>query len=171
MHISRVGSVFITVSIAIERYLSVCQQTSEHRFKSLLIPIAVTSAVIYNIPKFFELETVENDPVNTVIANKNYTVSSAKHEQLNNISKENEVLEELGYRGTPLRLNHWYYVLYVFWSKILFVEIIPWITVIILNFCIWRKIKEFQRTRRALLRKEDGKLSNIMINNAQSIIL
>ena len=55
-HIGRVGSVFVTVSVTIERYYSVCRPTSEFRFKWLLIPLPIICAFMYNIPKFFELE-------------------------------------------------------------------------------------------------------------------
>jgi len=159
--------VLITVAIAIERYVSVCKPTADHGWKSLLIPIPVTFSIIYNIPKFFELETIDVDAVhfnksqNTTTANDELNISNYTNE---NLSYVNEYLNhddsydeyELGYRGTPLRLNHWYIVIYVFWSKFLLVEIIPWVTVIILNVCIWRKIQEFQRVRRSALRKEIG---------------
>jgi hypothetical protein len=166
-HIGRVGSVFITVAIAIERYVSVCKPTSDNSWKSLLIPIPVAFSIIYNVPKFFELETIDIDSVNfnksrnTITTNEepntsNYTHEKAPYvtEDLNHEYAYDEY--ELGYRGTPLRLNHWYIVIYVFWSKFLLVEIIPWVTVIILNVCIWRKIQEFQRVRRSALRREIG---------------
>ena len=165
-HIGRVGSVFITVSITIERYLSVCHPTSAHCGKSLLLPIPVAFAIIYNIPKFFELEAIDAN-VSNAVPNRNDTDINidpiTPNSIIENISYADYdinvtyIIEDLGYRGTPMRLNPWYTLLYVFWSKFLLVEIIPWVTVIILNYRIWRQIREFQRARRSNLGKESGK--------------
>ena len=57
-----------------------------------------------------------------------------------------------GYRTTGLRKNRWYIIFYVFWSKFILVEIVPWVTVIILNIFTWRKIRQFQVNRDRLLR-------------------
>ena len=155
-HIGRVGSVFVTVAITVERYLSVCYPNIECRGKSLLVPIPLIFAIIYNLPKFFELEaTPKNDENGNKIFNQstNYNIFYEDHYQ-ENIT---QYVEDIGYRGTALRLNHWYVVLYVFWSKFLFVDILPWVTVIVLNICIWRKIRDFRRFRRETLRKQDGK--------------
>ena len=155
-HIGRVGSVFVTVAITVERYLSVCYPNLECRGKSLLVPIPMIFAIIYNLPKFFELEaTPQNDENGNKIINQsiNYEIYYDDQYQKN----ITHVVEDIGYRGTALRLNHWYVVLYVFWSKFLLVDIFPWITVIVLNICIWRKIKDFRRFRRETLRKHDGR--------------
>ena len=52
-----------------------------------------------------------------------------------------------GYRTTWLRNNWWYIIFYVFWSKFILVELIPWFTVIILTISTSRKMKEFQVMR------------------------
>ena len=56
-----------------------------------------------------------------------------------------------GYRTTWLRNNRWYIIFYVFWSKFILVEIVPWITVIILTTFTWKKIRQFQINRTSLL--------------------
>ena len=147
--------------------------TSDDGFKSYLIPISVISSIIYNIPKFFEIETVNQDTFNA-ISNETHTTTDADLEKVTvRIENENypEVfgnetifIEDLGYRGTPMRLNHWYYVVYVFWSKFILVELAPWFTLIVLNYCIWKKIKEFQQTRRTALGIQTGTYFNEMIN-------
>ena len=158
----------MTVAIAIERYLSVCMPTSNHECKSYLIPISVVLSILYNIPKFFELETVDHDTYNdnaTTIEDadlENFTLRFENENYLEVV--RNETIDDLGYRGTPMRLNHWYYVLYVFWSKFLLVELGPWLTLIELNYCIWKKIKEFQRTRRTALGIDNGTYFDKMIN-------
>jgi hypothetical protein len=70
-----------------------------------------------------------------------------------NMSKTNTSNVEINdcknkyYVITKLRKNHWYIILYVFGSEVIFVEILPWITVIILNLLTWRSIKTFQQNR------------------------
>ena len=157
-HIGRVGSVFCTVAVTVERYLSVCHPNMECRGKCLLVPVPIILSIIYNIPKFFELEATPrfDEKGNKNIHQSNETFYDDQY-QIN----VTQVVEDIGYRGTALRLNHWYVVLYVFWSKFLLVEIFPWVIVIALNVCIWRKIKEFKRIRRETLRKDEGnKLRN-----------
>ena len=60
-----------------------------------------------------------------------------------------------GMRATALRQNEWYIIFYVVCSKLLLVELLPWLTVIALNIWSWRKIVVFQRTRQATLKKGD----------------
>ena len=78
-------------------------------------------------------------------------------DDLSNITEYYDVADDLGYHATTLRQNYWYVVLYVFWSKFIFVDIIPWVTVIVLNFSICKQMQEFRRTRRAALGKDSGK--------------
>ena len=83
-------------------------------------------------------------------------------DDVSNITEYYDVPDDLGYHATKLRQNYWYVVLYVFWSKFIFVDIIPWITVIVLNFSICKQIQEFQRIRRTALGKDSG-------NNVKSL--
>ena len=134
------------------------------RGKCLLVPIPVGLAIIYNIPKFFELEATTKNYEKANESNYQLITNETFYDDHNQINLTQEI-EDIGYRGTALRLNHWYVVLYVFWSKFLLVEIIPWVTVIVLNVCIWKKIKEFKRIRRETLRKEEGNFSFLFISN------
>ena len=56
-----------------------------------------------------------------------------------------------GLRATPMRSNRWYIIFYSVLSKLLLVEIIPWVAVIVFNYLIWKKIREFQARRERLL--------------------
>ena len=53
--------------------------------------------------------------------------------------------------ATALRKNEFYIIFYVVISKVVLIEIIPWLTVITLNLLTWKKMKSFQRKREALL--------------------
>ena len=55
-HIGRVGSVFVTVSVTIERYFAIVHPLKHFRGKKYLLYVPVACAVVYNIPKFFEFQ-------------------------------------------------------------------------------------------------------------------
>ncbi|TRY71962.1 hypothetical protein TCAL_01149 [Tigriopus californicus] len=55
-HIGRVGSVFVTTSVTIERYFAIVHPLKHFSAKKFLLLISAILAVLYNIPKFYELE-------------------------------------------------------------------------------------------------------------------
>ena len=192
-HIGRVGSVAVTVSISIERYTICCYPNQDMPFKSLLVPIPIMFAILYNVPKFFELAScnksnILHDDLTSNGTNKFKFPSFLKHLNTSddtlrpyvaglnlnvstNFSKNTFPIHPLiqfhlddlkfnepsmdscpdGYRTTWLRNNWWYIIFYVFWSKFILVEIIPWFTVIILTITTLRKMKEFQAMRNRLI--------------------
>ena len=60
-HIARVGSVFVTVSVSVERYLSVRHPNNTFSIKKWLLPLPIAFAVIYNLPKFFEFVSCDGN--------------------------------------------------------------------------------------------------------------
>ena len=54
--IARTGSVYLTMSVTLERYFAIVRPLASFRIKRCLIPISITFAGLYNIPRFFELE-------------------------------------------------------------------------------------------------------------------
>ena len=67
------------------------------------------------------------------------------------VDEDDSDLCEEGYKPTYLRSNWWYIVLYLFWSKFLFVEFVPWISVIVLTICTTKTLKNFHNNRNRLL--------------------
>ena len=62
-----------------------------------------------------------------------------------------------GLRPTAMRQNEMYTIFYVVISKVALVEIIPWMSVFILNILTWRRVKLFQERRARLLKgRETG---------------
>ncbi|XP_059087608.1 FMRFamide receptor-like [Tigriopus californicus] len=106
-HIGRVGSVYLTMSVTIERYFAIVHPLRHFRGKKVLIPMSVGLTTLYNIPKFFELR---------------YD------------SERREIYQ------TAMRQNPIYVTYYIFWSKFIFVEIIPYISIIVLNWMVMVKI-------------------------------
>ena len=206
-HVGRVGSVFLTVSISIERYLNCKYPNEKSVMKRLLVPIPTIFALLYNIPKFFELTScIEQPHISKNLTDKTNTLNFIDHLQnkriLNNsieffrenssnvtsskiipkmiaanfslielplipvkdlfnlqniaistdLAKEEELNScEEGYKPTSLRSNWWYIVLYLCWSKFIFVEFVPWISVIVLTICTTRTLKSFQKNRNRLM--------------------
>ena len=187
VHIGRVGSIAVTVSLSIDRYLAIGQLSSDRSSKVLFWAPVIVSCV-YNVPKFFEAETCEASWQSIIQPHLNTTQFNATHD-IRNYSSHRETLQddsiELlspnltneiediakndvadnatmiishcdtdGMRATSLRQNEFYIIFYVVTSKVIFVEIIPWLTVITLNFLTWKKIKIFQRNRAAMLTRQ-----------------
>ena len=72
---------------------------------------------------------------------------------VNNATIDQEWCDADGMRATSLRQNEWYLIFYVVISKVVLVEVVPWLTVIALNVWTWRKMVLFQRKREAMLKK------------------
>ena len=162
VNIGRVGSVAVTVSIAIERYISVCCTDSSNYDSHLLLPVSIAFSILYNIPKFFELipcvDTESNAQNSTNEASYDYTKNNAvtytdvEEDQIQTTNNASMFCDPNGIRATPMRQNFWYIIFYTVLSKLLLIELIPWVTVIVLNYCIWRRLKEFHSVRRRTLR-------------------
>ena len=55
-NIARVGSVFVTMSVTIERYFAIVHPLRVFKLKRYLLPTPIVATFLYNIPKFLELE-------------------------------------------------------------------------------------------------------------------
>ena len=89
----------------------------------------------------------------SITYNSENTTSENGQDATNSSIVEVECTPE-GLRATPMRQNRWYIIFYSVVSKLLLVEIIPWITVIVLNYLIWKKIQEFQANRQRVMGKQ-----------------
>ena len=172
----------LTLSISIERYCSVCHSACQFKAKSLLLPLPIAFAIIYNVPKFFELKS---ETVYEEVCDENETTirSNGSISEELSLSTQYDVTEESTFSDqinvsyqqemnlpsncynesttyidvTDLRRNPCYIIIYLFWSKFLCVEIVPYVLMIVMNILIWRKIQEFARIRRTALGINDGK--------------
>ena len=54
--VARTGSVYCTMSVTLERYFAIVRPLSSFGMKRWLVPISVSFAAVYNVPRFFELE-------------------------------------------------------------------------------------------------------------------
>ena len=126
LHTFRVGSVMVTLAVNFERFYAIVFPLKHFRWKKYLLPVSVTVAIVYNLPKYFEMKIETDEETN---APRIVT--------------------------TSLRRNPIYMSLYVFWSKFIFIEIIPYFTILICNTFIICKITKSARFRRRFNTSED----------------
>eukprot|EP00095_Tigriopus_kingsejongensis_P005175 maker-scaffold237_size242172-snap-gene-1.31 protein:Tk05175 transcript:maker-scaffold237_size242172-snap-gene-1.31-mRNA-1 annotation:"fmrfamide receptor" len=155
--IGLMGSTYCTVALALERFLAVCYPFLPRRHvystRTFVIPVVVFT-ILYNVPKFFEL-TVITVPMfgSGAIANES---SSDINATLGFYSYDNETetYELDNYTGplmyelkpTTLRLDRLYIRVYILWMNLLLLILGPFIVIIILNFRVYRRIKQFEQT-------------------------
>ena len=60
--------------------------------------------------------------------------------------------EDKHFGVTQLRKNRWYIILYVFGCEVFLVEVLPWVTIVVLTILTWRGIKKFQDNRKRFIR-------------------
>ena len=131
VHITQLGTVWITVLIAFNRYIAICKPfqapklctITRVRLQVLLLALFI---VLYNIPRFLEYQVVY-----VVDAQTNATMPMGM--------------------PTPLKLDHRYNILYEAILYCLFVFLGPLIILIVLNTCL---IQELMRARRRLLERQ-----------------
>ena len=153
-HISRVGSVFTTLSISIQHFLVVQNYSKERRIGGLLIPISWAVAFLFNIPRFYEFKTTPNLLVET---GKNDTIFPIM-EIFNSTDFLSNNTNEYTFHQTytqDLRNNPIYVLLYLFWGRLIFIELIPYIVIVSINMVVRRKLRTLSYTSRR--DEDDGK--------------
>ncbi|XP_040583738.1 FMRFamide receptor-like [Lepeophtheirus salmonis] len=124
--IAQTGSVYLTVCVSFERYIAVCwplkaSSLCTHGRAKLYVVSVVMLAFVYNIPRFFEISTIHNTTYN-----------------------QTELVP------TSLRTNPLYVKFYIAWMYVIFMYIIPFVSLAILNFKIYRTVRLANIERRAL---------------------
>lgn len=155
IHIALVGSIYSTVALAMERYITVCHPfvrfRSGYKSKAFIIPILIFS-VGYTIPKFFELR-LEDVPLNGSPSNG----TQMDLTELNGTSIVEEANEvALEYKTllvpTSLRRNKIYIRVYLIWINLFAQIIIPFVLLVTLNYKIYSTIKKSESNLRNHLR-------------------
>ena len=51
LHVARTGSVYVTMSVTLERYFAIVHPLKHFTVKKYLLPVTILFAFVYNIPK------------------------------------------------------------------------------------------------------------------------
>ena len=153
-HIAMTGSIYSKLAITTERYLVVCHPyyLMSHRWKDriYIIPVILFS-VIYNLPKFFEIETTIYHSGPTMESElDNITTNVRKEfvqEMINNSFHEDIIY---GIKPTPLRINLNYISIYLIWINFILMCIVPFTVLITLCSLTLKGMKKHLRQQASL---------------------
>ena len=99
---------------------------------------------------------LRNDSIGSFYAGSTHERNgSAANNSLDNETMITQNCDRDGMRATTLRQNEFYVIFYVVISKVVLVEIIPWLAVITMNILTWRKMRSFQKRREAMLKRRN----------------
>ena len=76
LHTFRVGSVYVTLAVTFERFHAIICPLRHFKRKKYMLPACIVFAVVYNLPKYFELQIV----VRTTLICYYVTISQALFE-------------------------------------------------------------------------------------------
>ncbi|XP_023347416.1 FMRFamide receptor [Eurytemora carolleeae] len=142
IHVGLTGSIYLTVAIALERYTTVCHPFFKisHAWSACtyIVPIVLFS-ILYNTPKFLELEI--QDKIVNLTQEVDVSGNSTELVILKNITIQKEI-EKVG--PTDLRINPTYIKVYIIYLNLIIHGIIPLVLLIILNVLIYRQLRVFQ---------------------------
>lgn len=114
IHIFRVGSVCMNVGVNLERFSAVLYPMRPMRWRRYFFGAVVLLSTVYNLPKFFE-----------------FMVKRSAKSGIQYIAT------------TSLRRNKLYFKLYVFWSKVILFELIPYLVVMVCNISIIVRLRNY----------------------------
>jgi hypothetical protein len=119
----------MTMAITLERYFAIVKPLESFKCKKALGPLTVAFAIAWNIPRFFEWKIVRQ-----------------KNEEMY-ASKDN--WEDFEIHQSEFRKGIHYDLYYRVWLTFIIIEAIPYLTIIILNAMILRKIVKSYTFRRS----------------------
>ena len=67
LHTFRVGSVYVTLAVTFERFHAIICPLKHFYWKKYLLPVSVSIAIIYNIPKYFEMEMQVSEKYDEIV--------------------------------------------------------------------------------------------------------
>ena len=167
LQVALTGSVYCTVAISIERYLTVCHPfyiaSKRWSLKRYIIPIILFS-VLYNVSRFFEMTTeciefeTEISDNTTIYTHGNSIPFTQTHDKSNlsiNDSSENFNVTALSngnesdhqekfhckIKLTDIRQNSYYYSIYIIGLNFVFNGFIPFALIIVLNTLLYKQLK------------------------------
>ncbi|XP_063867233.1 FMRFamide receptor-like isoform X2 [Scylla paramamosain] len=129
--IAQTGSVYLTVTVTLERYIAVCRPLRARvlctygRAKIYVMSVAFLS-ILYNLPRFWEVTTKEC------------------------FTDDEKTLRIV--IPTQLRLNSFYIEFYIMWLYLFVMYLVPFLCLMIFNFFIYREVRAANHERQQLSR-------------------
>lgn len=138
IQIALTGSVWTTMMVSVERYLTVCLSYRSPKVQHMIYTFPIIFfAFLFNIPRFFELTTG--------IEATNVTIYNETLGQAYNVTIYKPVLEPTEIRRDPLYSRY-----YVLIANSFALAFIPMTALVILNACIFRTISKATRRHNAI---------------------
>eukprot|EP00095_Tigriopus_kingsejongensis_P007527 maker-scaffold103_size370364-snap-gene-2.27 protein:Tk07527 transcript:maker-scaffold103_size370364-snap-gene-2.27-mRNA-1 annotation:"fmrfamide receptor" len=146
------GSIYFTMAITLERYFTVCHPffrvSHSWSAKVYIVPI-VSFALLYNLPKFFELKTV------LLPIGQDFNASGDVPEGTDPCVEISDFCT-ITIRPTALRLNRAYKTYYCGWINSILCGFVPFITLIGLNSLTLRSLIEISRDPTVTIEAHSG---------------
>jgi hypothetical protein len=146
--IAQAISIYLTFLISLERYVAVCHPLKARSYctqarTKMSILVVVVVSIVYNIPKFFEIDVAEFDG-----AAYNYPDYQTFYHV----------------RASNLRRESLYITIYINWLYFIFMNLIPLSAITFFNLMIYRQVRIVNRMRVKLTSKEmqDIKLTTML---------
>ena len=138
IQIALTGSVWTTVAVSVERYLTVCLNYRSDKIHLFYTAPILMVSFVFNVPRFFELRTVV-EPHNVT-----------RFDEITNETIITDVIEKPIVMPTDFRKDPGYSRDYVLIANSLGVVFIPIITLVVLNSLIFRTITKATQRHNAI---------------------
>lgn len=141
--IAQTGSIWITVSVTIERYIAVCHPLKARsmctmsRAKTVITVVSILS-LAYNMPRFWETGTTEVFEPGTNITYVEHCKSA-------------------------LRKNKTYYVIYYLWMYLPIMNVVPFLALAVFNVLILYAVRKARSARIQMSRREEKEMNTAMM--------
>ena len=146
--IALTGSIYAKLAITLERYLIVCHPfyVISHRWKAKLYiwPIVIYS-VVYNLPKFFEIQTSVNSssPLSTKHPPPDISpIIDHLGDPFNSSMNTKNLTTTYGIKPTSLREDLNYISIYMIWINFILMGFVPFTLLIVLNALTLKSLKQ-----------------------------
>ncbi|XP_046398174.1 FMRFamide receptor [Ischnura elegans] len=148
---AQTASAYLTLTVTLERWVAVCHPLKARSLCTLRrarihVAIAMAFSLLYNLPRFWEVHMVKQTLFLTGPPPSNITIYELK--------------------ASPLRADKTYISVYVNWSYLIVMYVLPFGGLAFLNAAIYRQVRKANRERQRLSRlqkKEIGLATMLLI--------
>ncbi|XP_059616844.1 FMRFamide receptor-like [Phlebotomus argentipes] len=130
--VAQTASIYLTFTVTLERFVAVCHPLQVRALctygrAKLYVVVCIVFAILYNLPRFWEVRVQEFDFKGGVV----YCVTASE-----------------------MRLDTYYIEIYIHWLYLIFIYVLPFSQLAILNSLIYAQVRRANRERQRLSRTE-----------------